>query len=288
MDKKQFYSKIQELIPWNNTEIDFRHTLNEALNGYNRILSGLDKQDYPSNWNNISKKVSKEIKKLKDIVRNSYKGLPSTAGQQMKFLLKEIEKEIVWTKISSQTPLYRMRIIQDKRSNIDSKEMFHIPINKRREVRTQRYSTPGYPCLYLGLSLYGCWEELGRPVMSECWVSRLENECDIELLDLRIPSENTFVKEFERYLVLAPLIIACMIPVPIECTHKEYVFKPEYIVPQLIVEWIIKKKKDGVIYTSTHKSNDFDYTNDKNENVAIPIKQPLKSSSYCSDLRKIF
>lgn len=62
--------------------------------------------------------------------------------------------------------------------------MFHIPITMRRQVGTERYSIPGYPCLYLGNSIYVCWEEMNRPLMSSCWVSRLKNTEELELEEL--------------------------------------------------------------------------------------------------------
>ena len=39
-------------------------------------------------------------------------------------------------------------------------EMFHIPLEKRYLVSTQRYSYPGLPCLYLGSSYEVCCDEL--------------------------------------------------------------------------------------------------------------------------------
>lgn len=151
-------------------------------------------------------------------------------------------------------------------------------------LKTQRYSTPGYPCLYLGESIYGCWEEMQRPVMSQCWVSLLKNQRAIELLDLRIPTVEQFIRDFSRYTQVFPLIIACMIP----ALNSDDVYKPEYIVPQLIFEWIIKNKKYGIYYTSSHKNGDFDFPTDKFNNLAIPVKQPLAKTDYCPTIARDF
>ena len=67
--------------------------------------------------------------------------------------------------------------------------MFHIPFNKRGKVETQRYSAPGYPCLYLGSSVNACWEELGQPRFDDMMVSRFVVKEAFPVLDLRMPKE---------------------------------------------------------------------------------------------------
>lgn len=160
----------------------------------------------------------------------------------------------------------------------------------RRKVGTERYSVLGYPCLYLGNSSYVCWEEMNRPQMSNCWCSRLTNIKPLEILDLHVPSENEFCGNISLYIVLMPLIIACMLPMMGKSTD---VFKPEYLIPQLIMEWIIKNKKLGVYYTTSHLTaktrKDFNYPDDKYNNIAIPIKSPLMDVAMnCPTLAQMF
>ena len=57
---------------------------------------------------------------------------------------------------------FRARLFDDKWEHT-FRDMFHIPLNRREIVKTQRYSAPGYPCLYLGNTVYSCWEEMHRP-----------------------------------------------------------------------------------------------------------------------------
>ncbi len=112
----------------------------------------------------------------------------------------------------------------------------------------------------------------------------LETKKEFDLLDLRIPSENDFINNFTNIIQLFPLIIASMIPVK----NSEDVYKPEYILPQLLIEWIIKNNKDGIYYTSAHKNIDFDYPSEKSDNVAMPVKEPFKSVSNCPKLASLF
>ena len=124
---------------------------------------GVPKND----WKVVVDKTNKRIEKIEDIAKNSYKGLPSTDYSHLRNLLDNEYRVILrWSMIPENVTFYRMRMIDERRTNISYKEMFHIPINNRRSVKTQRYSTPGFPCLYLGNSIYGCWEEMGRPLMS--------------------------------------------------------------------------------------------------------------------------
>ena len=57
---------------------------------------------------------------------------------------------------------YRIRIHKEN-FPIAIDNFFHIPFEKRGLVKTQRFSIPGFPSLYLGSSIYLCWEELNRP-----------------------------------------------------------------------------------------------------------------------------
>jgi hypothetical protein len=189
---------------------------------------------------------------------------------------------------------YRMRKMEN-RKNVPYMEMFHIPFDKRGIISTQRYSFPGYPCLYLGESIYACWEELGRPLMGESMVSRFECECELRLVDIRTPSYTDWNDNPEKYLLFFPIIIACSFKV----SNENDSFKPEYIIPQLIMEIIIKYNRNvqedkyvhGVYYSSVNKNEDFKFGNEKLYNLAIPVIKPLptkRNSKYCEVLSTYF
>lgn len=284
MNQKELYQECIKLTPYLKQKTDdYRNNLRQALDTYKSLLLKLDDNQRPDRWNEIFSHVNKVTDKIKDIALNSYKGLPSTAGATLSNMMRDYGDKLIWKDIPVDTYFYRMRIIEDRRTNITYDEMFHIPLNKRRVVTTQRYSTPGYPCLYLGKSIYTCWEEMNRPRMSDCWVSQLKNTQKICLLDLRVPSLQSFWDN-QNYILLFPVIIACMLPV----TNSNDIYKPEYIIPQLLTEWIIKKKRDGIYYTSTHKNSYFDYPGNKYDNIAIPVKDPINSKKYCKMLKSFF
>ncbi|MDD7723156.1 MAG: RES domain-containing protein [bacterium] len=285
MNLQELYQDIISLAPYQgNMPDDYRNNLRQTLRTYQSFLSDLDADSRPDGWEEIVMSVKKTIKKINDIASNSYKGFPSTAGIQLGNLLKDLQANILYKEIAVGTVFYRMRTIEERRTNISHKEMFHIPINMRRKVTTQRYSTPGYPCLYVGMSVYTCWEEMNRPKMSDCWVSCLKNTRLITLLDLSVPTRDAFQSDVRNYLLLFPLIISCMLPVE----NPKDIYKPEYIIPQLLTEWIIKKHKTGIFYTSVHKDSGFDFPADKYNNIAIPVQNPLESKVYCEALSSYF
>lgn len=79
---------------------------------------------------------------------------------------------------------YRMRIVQlEEQRKLKAKDMFHIPLDKRGLVETQKFSVPGYPYLYLANNVYGCWEEMGRPDFGTVMVSKFVSQSKFKVLD---------------------------------------------------------------------------------------------------------
>ena len=62
--------------------------------------------------------------------------------------------------------LYRMRVGKNGYEEFTSnEEMSHIPFQFNHKVGNERYSMSGFPSLYLGSSVYVCWEEMRRPCL---------------------------------------------------------------------------------------------------------------------------
>ena len=284
---EEIYDKIIGLINNGSVEIqeknnsDFRKTLTECLRLYEEIV--IDTY----NDTNIHALLHKICINIKDIVTAVYEGLHNRAYTKLQNLLTQYNDNLYFT-LPVDTELYRMRVT-DKRKGLERKDIFHNPLNNRRCIKTQRFSTPGYPCLYLGRSLYVCWEEMGMPSTETTLVAGFKNNSELKLVDLRVPSLDTFLNQSEKYVKLFPLILACSIPV----INKEDVFKPEYILPQLVLEWTINKRKEtsalGVYYTSVFKNQGFFPSLDFEwENIAVPVQYPLATSKFCPRLKELF
>ena len=161
---------------------------------------------------------------------------------------------------------YRIREIKEnKLFDLEKKELFHIPYTKNHLVRTERYSMPGHPCLYLASEEWICWYECHKPkryALSEfrmlqpetnifkfidfseklkplkySFLSWFNNEKDIEVVR----------KYFLKYICTYPLRAACSVVVE----HTGAAFVEEYIIPQFLLQWVLADENfDGIIYES--------------------------------------
>lgn len=149
--------------------------------------------------------------------------------------------------------LYRGRVGEDI---FELSEIFHVPFNKRQYVATERYSIPGYPCLYLSGSIYGSWLELNKPHVNNFYVSRYEVKEKLKVLDLSllprevingnlgdgseylkkcINGEEVKISEvIQKYIYTWPIICACSFIID----EKNRFFKSEYVLPQLLLQVI--------------------------------------------------
>lgn len=297
MTKDELFAKMVAMLPVENTDDKpFRLLLSSNLKIY---LSYLDKTD------GIDEKDKKEIayvcEVVKAIVKAQYKGLHSQAFRKLSNLLsgtaghEGFGNVLFVTPLRPKSSLYRARV-HNVPKKFTYKDMFHIPFDKRGIVQTQRYSFPGYPCLYVGESAYACWEEMHRVDFDLCMMSRVENQKVVYLLDMRMPNKDDFDRKLVATLYLFPLLLSCMVMV----SNRDNVFKPEYIVPQLLTEWLIThndkpetKRNDsfvyGIRYTSSLKTDEFEFPKSKLDNIALfPIDALGVNSNYCPKLAENF
>jgi hypothetical protein len=176
-------------------------------------------------------------------------------------------------------------------------DLFHIPFDKRNLVERQRFSLSGVPCLYLGKSIYTCWEELNRPI-NNVHISRFDLK-DLRLLLLNRRPEliramlsrpfedcNDIIKRYIiNFIMSFPLVLSCSIKV--EDYTKDFV--PEYIIPQLLLQSVKASDEiDGILYISNKASLFIEPTTiDEASNVVIPTKEIKKYQGICSELKKV-
>jgi hypothetical protein len=194
--------------------------------------------------------------------------------------------------------MFRLRT-QD-RGDFSREKMFHIPFDLRHLVKTQRYSIPGFPSLYTSSSLYIAWKELRCPVLDTVYAVRLEAPASLRVLDLgytplhTAASVDLYVKSGTNNqklydvvypkILFWPLAAACSIRV----LHEEAPFKPEYIIPQLLLQYVKENGKDidGIRYFSMHYGQ-FEH----NPRIACNFVFPVRSANptgLCATLRSKF
>ncbi len=320
MNIENFYNEIVRNLPVVRKNEDFRDDVKICLSEYVKNVKLIDPNlfDSEAEKQDIVAKIQEQSDRISEIIDLYYAGQHAIAFEEFQQLfnapngiLTNIQHYTVRQqsieeyhdeegKLRSKevsTIWFRARIFDNKQEHT-FEEMFHIPLNKREIVNTQRYSAPGYPCLYLGNTIYSCWEEMHRPRFDDIMFSGFKVKQNFNVYDLRIPKRSSFEGDrFKQVLQYMPLIIACMIQVK----NYNYPFKPEYIIPQLLIDTIIcKNRKDwkgkygpcdmpwGVIYTSTHISKDFPYGTQYLENIALPAIKIDGDKNYCEVLASFF
>ncbi|MDH6304204.1 hypothetical protein M2459_000932 [Parabacteroides sp. PF5-5] len=303
MTLQQFYQEIETLLPVKRESDDFRADLSKALSIYSKTIKNIDPNILSQipDWATTEKRIEKLIDAIKLSVKHYYEGMYSTAFSVMRNQLlghgdtiEGIMDTIGLHTVRTDEDFYRGRTFENNRHKTHD-DMFHIKLQERGKITTQRYSAPGYPCLYLGSTIFACWEELGEPRFDDLMISAYKATRNFKLFDLRIPKEIEYTHDNLRNTLLRlPLIIACSFV--LRDKDKQANFKPEYIIPHLLIELIIKRSREdrkakqieelilGVIFTSTHISNEFMFPKRVFDNIAIPALDVSSSDGYCNIL----
>ncbi len=143
--------------------------------------------------------------------------------------------------------------------------------------------------MYLGNTIWDCWEEMGEPYLEDICFSAFKATRDKRLANLTLPTEDILDKlENDDYFSLLsniPLIISCSIKTQNDSAN----FKAEYIIPQLLmVDLISLKKYDGYMFTSTKQNTSFDWDENYLHNVVLPVSRTSDKEGLCLELKDKF
>ena len=300
-----------------NNNIDI--LINEALeipvvydeqNGYTfGIINVLNNYIEALRINSISSQIISKVTNFKNTCEKMYDdyflGHHNESYENFKKAIEDlINNELLITDLT-ETNFYRARY---NTGNHDFKEneMYHIPFDMRGKVKTQRYSFPGLPCLYLGASTYACWLELNRPTIDAFQVALINMEnsgSSLKVIDLSLFPTALYYSlqngqptlSLDDYLLLWPIIALCSVTV----IHEDDDFKPEYIFPQFMLEYVLtmNNTKDyeliGIKYSSIKAAqiSSKQYSEDWRTytNYVFPVRSFIvNSSSECPYLHKYF
>jgi hypothetical protein len=302
--------KLKQPFDYNSSETNYRDDLKERFNNFFMRLDKF-KSDEPIESYLRNHKV--ELRKVTDLILEAIdEYLSGSAGRAYMKFEELMDSPIIHNNIGKlihdmtryskkDRSLYRVRYSEDDLKNRG--DMFHIPFNMRNLVGTQRYSIAGLPCLYLGTSLYVCWQEMGKPDLNKLFLSRfkVENKNKVRVLNfaysletLKHAEKELFFLSFngsnnqhlhKAYIVLFPLLLACSY----NRAFNHGSFNVEYIIPNLLLQWISKEKSDvsGISYFST-KTTQLRHS-DIGVNFVFPPKtSSVLSSGFCPELSKTF
>lgn len=239
--------------------------LNQAL-----LQDGLLEQ-IESFMDNMIKSVATYQKGRRSSAYDFFKDAMDVIESEIEELIKPVPHDMV---------LYRGRIGNVERSPM---EMNHISLKRRYLVKTERYSFPGLPCIYLGDSVKVCLDELGAE-RNETQIARFRtrNDKNIHLyLDLAAPFDYTLDTIMENaelrrtVLKILPLIfcVSVKFDYPYEDEQDRRVsFRSEYIVPQFLLQYIMEDERmdrvAGIKYRSVlHIRSGWDHKDEKGISV---------------------
>lgn len=238
----------------------------------------------------ISEIPIKEIEKFFNTLKKVYvfwlKSQSKKAIETLEKLLEEYNLYDFKFNVANKL-MYRGRITSSIPYN--TYDMFHIPFNKRYLIGNQRFSLPGIPLLYLGMSLYDIAVELDLK----------SNEFDkISFSYFYIKDKNfkvyNLTNDFYQFFELNNIIENNVKPKNIKKEffklilssvnsfekkgkineEKHVMFYEEYILPQILTQVLVNSKYNfkGILYSSTklrNIENDKTYKTDYKNNVVI-------------------
>lgn len=297
MTLQEIYSDRHLLLPKSiPSGKTYRAFLNELYEKYILLLKDIEPQKIKidglkadTNLMNVIAIQEEFVKGIKETIEIYFDGQPSKAytkfAQVLEFRKGKYKKILNIAEFNVNENFYRIRK-KEENFALSSLEMFHIPFHSRGKVSTQRYSIPGFPSLYLAKTLYVAWEELNRPSLDSFQAVRLSSKKPISYLDLTTNDwgSDNLNKTAYKYLMTWPLIAACSIKV----NDYSDTFKAEYIVPQLLLQWIRNTGEiDGIKYNSTHIDKTELIGEGELYNLVLPVKEN-KDSGYCNHLMELF
>lgn len=277
-------------------KMGFRTFITEKLNEYLELLNTIDGEEFivsglnkPKRKKTIISIQGRFIKGILKVIDHYYDGKPAEAYKSfestMNTRLKRNKNLLNMKFFDEFETFYRIRM-KSENFSFTKAEMFHIPFELRGMVSTQRYSIPGFPSLYLSKTLYAAWEELRRPKASDFQAIRLTSRRPISYLDLTPPDwgEDNSSKNAYRYLMAWPLMLCCSIKVK----NYENTFKPEYIVSQLLLQWVRNNDEvSGIKFNSSHIKYPSIKTRGDLYNLVLPVREN-KDKGYCDHLLSLF
>lgn len=258
---------------------DYYTKLKRILEKYCEYVDGISDID-----RDCKKRVKENCKEIKKCLQNYYNANIICAQESIlnilnkyktsKFIVNELDKnyafrgiadpdlrvkkhdykELYQKMLDSTFYYFKARLSE---GNIKSKEMLHIPFNRRQITTTQRYSIAGVPCMYLTTTSFGAWIEMGMPESDIFNVSAYKLPSNLKILNLcqfaglieGSSSRIEDIKEFEAvkdFIEIFPLVIATSFSV----AEQKRSFKSEYIVSQLVMQAAKSIGLDGVAYNS--------------------------------------
>jgi hypothetical protein len=291
------------------------------------FLNSCDARNFePSIKSDIVHRITNIQNSIIDVFKAYLDGHPSKAYSIFKdmleiYQLREEINSLQQHKVNKSSFLFR---IQEQYGKIPLKyskksgflnykmpaDLFHPPFQRRRSVGTNRFSISGYPCLYLSESLLTsyseCFPEKKKTEKNMFHAICFKNLRPLYFIDL---SDNKLKPDPKLFSGILPkgahpvdttdaldhlgvyqLILASHTKIKYKPTYKEekYYFKAEYIIPQLLLQWLKQEGYaiDGIRYRSCTGTKRFP-GKACHYNYVLPVQSNL-TRGFCPTLASLF
>ncbi len=257
---------------WNGK--DFKETLKDKFLGYTIIASKfftvLKSYDKYDKYLKYEVKIKIICDKLIKCIEEYYKGLPHKAYIKFDEMIKEtFDDEIKFMDYIlpwlGDTKFYRTVIISDGKS-YSRERCFHVPYTMREKVSTSRFSIPGHPSLYLSDNINLCNIEIGedKNKLFSKFVVNYEKKYgpNFRIADLSMQVEDVISmlseEGFEETKLTFIIGYLMRLPIQLACSFiridKNSSFSVEYIIPQIVMQWIKENSSEKAIVGIRYKS----------------------------------
>ena len=323
---RQVFKKEIFYLPKRWDGKDFRSTIESLFDNYRKELRiAVGSLNYDEGFEDIDTLCDGII----GSIESYFSGHPAKAFERFNSVMDLLMKQPIktyqktgWGEFFSYRgdPLQLFRVRNVEQNTVYTRsDIFHTPYNLRSKVTTCRYSIAGYPSLYLGTSLELCGEESKISSLKELQIAsrfelvrnRRHNNTSIEVIELavkpqdflsekeiaNIENERIIGRKFDElrlsstetisaYISWYPLIAACSFM----RVSKSDPFAAEYIIPQLLMQWIRQKNEYDELFGVRYFSCASVRASEMGFNYIFPVsgKRYKGDSQYCDTLAKSF
>lgn len=274
----------------------------DVIDDYLDLLEKLEdfELEQPHKHKASAKKISNVAYQLSKGIINTlktfYNGMPHEAFYDFKALLDNSNLIYNAERLYDGKDFYRARIANSN-THFTPNELFHIPFHLKNKIETQRYSILGFPSLYLSDSVYTCWTELDKPALKMMHIARFKLKAKpYQILQIPYPQEviekhvpigkelGSVNPEITSLLMNFPLYLACSIG----AKNPNDPFKVEYVIPQMLLQYVRQNKDiQGIKYFTTHINRENKEIKGTFNNYVFPILS-ASTEGYCVELGAMF
>ncbi|MFZ0827958.1 MAG: hypothetical protein WAO02_11100 [Verrucomicrobiia bacterium] len=307
MNLVEFFNSGAAALPRTRNGNDFLRFLRQMMQDYITVVVSLDpKCPIGSRILGEAPNINQLAEDVVIAVEAHLNGKPDEARKRIRAALNFVSGRLSGM-LSLNVPPGQMqrlfRVSELKPGDTLSRErLFHVPFHMLAIANSRRYSLPGYACLYFGGSLRVCMRECDADAakLPSMAIAEFAPRKPVKFLDFgyrpsviatlaraRLLSPSTANPDADdllvNYAVCWPLIAASSV------LREPGNPPPEYIVPQLILEWLVAGNQcKGIRYFSTRVPADNTEIRSCS-NFAFPARNLTNSThGHCQELKDLF